>query len=72
MLWKFKRLGGIHEMGDGLGAKTKPSCSPRLPNYETCQTVCKPAHYSPEILIQCGQITRKLVNLAGALGDPYD
>lgn len=72
MLREFKRLSGIHEKGDGLGAKTEPSCSPRLPNSENCQMVNKPAHCSPEILIQCGQISWKLVTLAGALGDPYD
>lgn len=67
MLQKFKRLGGIHEMGDGFRAKTEPSCSPRLPNSETCQVVYKPAHYSPEILIQCGRTNRKLVTLASTL-----
>lgn len=34
--------------------------------------VYQPAHYSPEVLIKCGQTTRKLVTSAGASGDHYD
>lgn len=51
-----------------MGAKTEPSCFPKLPDFENCPD----AHYSTEILIQCGHTTREFVALAGASGDPLD
>lgn len=51
-----------------MGAKTEPSCFPKLPNFENCPDV----HYSTEILIQCGHTTREFVALAGASGDHLD
>lgn len=51
MLGKFKRPGETPDLGGGLGAKTKFSCSPKLPTSEN----------HPVILTRHGQSISELV-----------